>query len=501
MTANARIGRLALVLGLAALAFATYRFRRAFISSFFVRGSPSATAPRLAMPEDPELARGLPPAERVRVVLVDGVCLADARTMPHYSEVCERGLDLVLDVGFPTVSLPVQHALWTGLTQQQTGILFFYKLLDPPADAIPGKVPDSIAVAESHPEIIHSMGFARSLPPLGRPPEDWVLGADWRSWLAPERAHGFESAAVEASAGTARLAFVHILRTDTIAHKRGRLSAEYRATLDWSDALLGRLLAANSASTTRWFVLADHGHRDGGGHGGAEPWIRKTRLCIAGAGVQPARAPRTNTIHLVDLSRALADSLGVRPDPRSAGRPLYAALAAQVQDRATLPRPGLIRWVLAASLLILATLVTAWAARGRWLALPWWWPVAYLSVLLIELTPSLSTHMIYEPGGEIMYTAALPGLGLLAVQVILALRTRQPARVAVSLLALPAALALSALVLCGGARLLFGIEGNPPLMPMWTAHASLFLVLGFCAASIVAMGTLASALLPPWRAR
>lgn len=504
MHRTTRIGRVGLALVLLALAYGTFRFRHTFVGAFFVPGSGRAAAPDLALPSAPDLAtRGLAPTERVRVVLVDGVALADARTMPSYSAVCASGLDLVLDVGFPTVSLPVQHALWTGLTQQQTGILFFYKLLDPPADGIPGKVPGSVAVAESHAKIVHSMGFARALPPLDDVPADWNLDAGWRSWLAPERAHGFERAALHEVAGDAPLAFVHILRTDSIAHKRGRHSTEYRTALGWADRLLGRLVAADRSahgSGTRWFVLADHGHRDGGGHGGAEPWIRNTRLCIAGAGVDASPGARgSGYLHLVDLSRALADSLGVAPDPRSAGRPLYAALAASVQRTATLPRPGGARWAIAVVLLLGAVLGTAWAARGSWLTLPWWWPVAYLSVLVIELTPSLSTHMIYKPDGRIMYLAALPGLILLAVLVFLALRRRSAARVAVSQLLLPAALALGSLVLCGGARLLAGISGEPPLVPMWTGHASLFLVLWFSGATVVAAAVFASAILPSRR--
>jgi hypothetical protein len=118
--------------------------------------------------------------------------------------------------------------------------------------------------------------------------------------------------------------------------------------------------------------------------------------------------------------------------------------------------------------------------------------VAYLSVILIELTPSLSTHMIYKPMGRIMYVAALPGLGLLAIQAALALRKLSAVRVAIAQLLMPAALAAASLVLCGGARVLFGVDGDPPLMPRWSGHASLFLVMLFTGAIVVALAVLAS---------
>ncbi len=499
--ARARIHALLLAAALGALGYATYRFRAGYIRSFFVPGAGGAPPPSLALPADPALAtRGLPPAERVRVVLFDGVDRTTAAGLPNYSAVCARGLDLVVDVGFPTVSLPVQHVLWTGLTQQQTGVLFFYALLPPPAHSIPAQVPDSIAVAESHGKITHSVGFATALPPEpDHEPPYWSLETRWRPWLDFATPRGFERTADQVVTGDARLAFVHILRTDSVAHKAGRDSRAFRAAAATADALLGRLVAgearAHPDGKTRWFVLADHGHRAGGGHGGAEPNIRTVRACIAGDLPADLKAPPDNYLHMVDLSRALADSLGAAPDPHSAGRPLYAALAAPVNRDATLPRPPRGAWLAVAALLILATLLTAWAARGRWAMLPWWWPIAYLSLVTFELVPSLSTHMIYKKNGQIIYLAALPGLMILAVAVTRALRHAGAARTVIAALALPAAITLGALILSGGAPQLLGIATEPPLVPRWTAHTSTFLVLGFTACAVVALALAASAVL------
>jgi hypothetical protein len=193
-------------------------------------------------------------------------------------------------------------------------------------------------------------------------------------------------------------------------------------------------------------------------------------------------------VHLVDVARALADSLGVSLDPRSAGRPLYGAAAAPVSEDATLPRPGPGRWAIAIALLLLAAAATGWASRGRRGLLPWWWPVAYLSLVTIELPPSMSTNMIYQPLGRIAYQGALPGLCLLAIMAALALRHTSAVRVTVAALAIPVALAAGALVLCGA----IGGEA-PPLMPRWTAYASVFLVFATSAAVVVGLALLASA--------
>src|SRR5215470_711623 len=106
---------------------------------------------------------GLAPAARVRVALIDGLGAATAETLPEWSALCKRGLALRVDVGFPTISLPVEVALWTGLTQQQTGIVFRSdRPLVPPLDrrGIPAQVAGSIAIAENHGYIVRSLGFA-----------------------------------------------------------------------------------------------------------------------------------------------------------------------------------------------------------------------------------------------------------------------------------------------------------------------------------------------------
>ena len=97
---------------------------------------------------------GLPPAAHTRIVLIDGLGADTAHTLPVWSALCDRGTRLTVDVGFPTVSLPVQVALWTGLTQQQTGIVGNGSGAprSPPLDArgIPAQIAGSWAIAEDH---------------------------------------------------------------------------------------------------------------------------------------------------------------------------------------------------------------------------------------------------------------------------------------------------------------------------------------------------------------
>ena len=479
------MSRVAVRLGLAVLllaaAYGLFQGRKQFIASFFAQGPGGAPPPPLAAPPPPAgAAAGPGPAPRVRVALLDGVDRVTADRLPSYRALCQRGLALTVDVGFPTVSLPVQAVLWTGLTQQQSGIEFVQARIDPPPPgSLPAQVPGSAAVSDTHPFISGSFGFARTWPPLETAKED----------LAVWKATGFPLVARAQVAGAAPLVFVHVVAPDSAGHGHGRDAPEFAAAAAAADRLLGDLLALDRAvhgEGSRWLVLADHGHRGPGGHGGAERDIRLVRACLAGAGVtapagQPPDPPPL--VHLVDLSRALADSLGLAPAADSTGRPLGTALAAGSPAGATLPRPGALRWAIAGALL-LAAVIGSWLAAG-WRAwrLPWWWALAYVSVVSLETVPTLSTPMIYRPLGQTMYMAALPGLLLLAIVAGAAVRQTGPVRVALSQLLLPAAGAAAALVLCWR---------TPPLMPVWTAHLSLFLVLLFTGAAVVALAVLAS---------
>lgn len=456
-------------------------FRRDVIAAIIGNDAAPAAAPRLPEAD----GAGLAPAPHVRVVLVDGAGPDTARRMAAWNTICARGLDLSLDVGFPTVSLPVQMALWSGRAQQQTGVLFHSgKVVTPPlgAAAIPAQVPGSIAIAESHPYIVHSLGFADTRPPMGKKlPDGWST-----QWVAD---------AVTAAASPARLVFVHILRIDTAGHKGGKNSVAWRDATYSADIALAELVAT-APPDTRWFVFADHDHIPGGGHGGEQRAIRIVRLCIAGPGVRTGAGG--GPIHITDLSRAIADSVGVTLPADAPGRPLEAAIAAPVDDDDVLPSVPRGR-AIAAWLLVLAGIAaTAWAVWGRAggrtiAALPWWWAVAMLALVVLERTPTLSTPMIYKPKGLDMAQAFAPGLGVLAVALVVSARASWT-RALVAQLALPVLGTLAVLVACGGAPLLWG-EAVCPIVPLWTGWLSPLLLLLSAASGVAALVLLATAVL------
>ncbi|HET6583848.1 MAG TPA: hypothetical protein VFG69_10375, partial [Nannocystaceae bacterium] len=240
-------------------------------------------------------------------------------------------------------------------------------------------------------------------------------------------------------------------------------------------------------ATTRWFVLADHGHRPAGGHGDAEPEIRIVRACITG-GVAPGTS---GELHLVDLHRALVDALALAPGPESSGRPLAFALA-HPDAEATLPRPGPVRWSLAAALVLAAFAITLRSAGRRWWAWPWWWAIAYAVVVAVDGAITLSNPVVYPPFGRDVLVATTPGLAVLALAIARARGSDARALVGAQL-ALPLAFVLAPAALCGALDLVVG-RRTPPLVPIWTAHASVdaTIALAGCAVAAVVLAIVSS---------
>lgn len=490
----------ALFAGLVLAAWGVDLGRRAYIKQFFADGAVPTDTP--VWPGNPTGA-GLRPVARVRVVLLDGLGQAHARRLSQLSRLCAAGQELTVDVGFPTVSLPVQHALWTGRTQQQSGLQYHIgKLPQPPANAIPRQV-DSVAVAESHPEIVHSFGFGRAEP------AEAPLTPEWRP--------NFAAAALAAVTSPARLAFVHVLRIDEAGHASGADSLAYGVAAAWSDALLGVLHAAAPADpSTLWLVLADHGHRGAGGHGGSEPDIRLVRACVLGGGVEPGELDRTGrpkVVHLVDVSRALADALAATLHPEASGRPWAAALAEPARG-ATIPRPGPARWLLGGGLLLLGLLSLRtghsyripWLGRAtrfgrfewpgtprtgpRWLtpALGAGWAVlALLGVVVRRGWPTLSNPAIYPPlGRDLQYASGLGFAALLALALLAALRWDWSDGAIARAVLVPFTLVTAGvLVLARTPDAIF--LGTPPLMPWTTGLGSVLMVQGRGACLLLAL--------------
>ncbi len=298
--------RLLASLLLLALGIAAHEGRLAFIRSWFRPGPPRAPA-RLAAPRTG-------PLHPVRVLLVDGLGEATADRLPALSRLCNEGLRLRVDAGFPSVSLPVQHVLWTGAWQNESGVEFAVAQLRRPAlESLPELVTrrsgSAIAIAESHREVAASFPFSHVVAP--------------RAGARPQAALELQQEVLVEAQSSAPLVFVHTLAVDEAGHRGGALSPGYREAALRSDELLAALLQVRQPEWTL-LVLADHGHLAGGGHGDLEDEVRFVRACVAGPGLP---AGRSATATMPDLTALIADRLGIERPAACAGRSLADLLA------------------------------------------------------------------------------------------------------------------------------------------------------------------------------
>ena len=463
---------LALCLLLVLLGVGVHQVRRQYIRSWFVRGA--------ARPLDASAALAQPPAggaqRPVRVVLVDGLGERTARELPALQRLCSAGLRLRVDVGFPSVSLAVQHALWTGAWQQSSGVLFPYdnKLDRPVYPSLPGLVAqrsaNAVAIAESHGELVASFPFTRVVAPA----RDG----------APFTPLALQQEALAAAQSNAALVFVHLLSVDEAGHAHGARSLPYRAAARRADELVAGLHQVQQEARWMLVVLSDHGHLPQGGHGDLEDDVRFAPACVVGPGIAPSVGAAT----IPDLTRLIAGELRVAP-PAAEGRSLVELLAGAAPPAAPqrcllgASAPGLL---LAA--LLLATFV--WLARRGerpprvlLLGLPWAQGLGLLLVVVAGGAPSLSHAYVYPHWPATLLAAgALPAALGLGLQVWLLLRSPRlvPAR-AIGLLAVGAVIPAVIVTALSGWPLRV-----PPLSPFITGWASTLQLLA--ASGLVATG-------------
>ncbi len=467
-----KLAALVAALALCALAWWLPSMRRTLIRAMTTYDAVTSEPPALPGGTGPGLTR----TPRTRVVLIDGLATETAVQLPTWKVLCFAGTTLDIDVGFPTVSLPVEVALWTGLTQQQTGVVA-NRAFDPPIKGIPSQVPGSIAIAENHGYIVRALGFAKAEPAAepGKPMKDANEKAWDTQWL---------TIALEAVRSSAPLVFVHILRVDVAGHKSG-MGAEYSIAARDADGFLDRLVQADPGA--RWFLLSDHGHIEGGGHGGEEREVRHVQGCVTGAGIN---VEKSGLISIIDVSRAIADSVGATLDPASHARPFSVALATKLGEDQAVPALSIGLGMIAIFILVLGLGAVTWGVRRWWLA-PWWFLAACGALIAIRGVPTLSTPMIYKPEGRDMWLVWAPTLILAMVATWLGLRKTTLVRVIVGQLALPLAVMAAVITTAGAWSAAFGVE-VAPVVPHFSAWTSPIVLMVAHGAGAVGLAVLAS---------
>lgn len=211
-----------------------------------------------------------------------------------------------VDVGLPSLSRPVYHALLTGAPQSLAGV---------------GN--------NAH------HGAAR-LDTLAQRARDagvtvrWALaGVPWMHELAGLRSDPYELGvgALDRWSRSSRdgLSVLHLTAVDAAGHHRGGASGAYLRAARDAAATVRRLREGGPRGAV-WFVGADHGHLDVGGHGGPEPAVTHVRWVAFTDDATPAMT-LAGRYPVERLAATFAAAMGVAPPRHATGAALPTPFA------------------------------------------------------------------------------------------------------------------------------------------------------------------------------
>jgi hypothetical protein len=248
-------------------------------------------------------APAVTPRRRVLLVVLDGLRADRAKELPFLQELARTGASARLWAEPPTYSTAQYVALLAGVPPAVSGV----------------RTNQTIRPAGVDDVALRVRGERRRTAVLS-------TGVDWWSRLFP---HSWDAGDVvpldgvlaEAGRfGANDLLVVHLTEVDDAGHAFGARSAAYAQAAQTADRMTAALARAWGWPAATIVVTSDHGHRDGGGHGGAEPVVRETFLLAGGPGLRPRST--SGDARSIDLAPTLAALLGVSAPAQASGRTL-----------------------------------------------------------------------------------------------------------------------------------------------------------------------------------
>jgi hypothetical protein len=304
----------------------------------------AASEPLVEPPPNPPLA------DRVVIVIIDGLRYDVSRDLPFLNELRAKGVDGKAHAQYPTFSRPGYVNILTGVPPAYSGVRTNRFRGSVRLDSLM----DRVRLASAQRPVPMRAGFASDYDPMPRlflrprtmpiePAEEDVdltlldepTADAWRRAIHtdlrgdfddPRYAPwpgGFRQAARSVVAARDTLAVLLIGAVDAAGHEYGGIEPEYRAAAFEADAALRASVAGLDLTRDTIIVLADHGHTDGGGHGGLEPTVVDVPFIMAGAGVVPGVKVE---IDLMDVAPTAAVLLGLPAPGHGLGKAALPAL-------------------------------------------------------------------------------------------------------------------------------------------------------------------------------
>ncbi len=268
-----------------------------------------------------------PLAQRVVLILVDGLRLDASRNMPALNALRRQGADLSVRIGQPSLSYPSWTVIVSGAWQEVSGVTTNWYEGPVQVDTVFRRARDAglpaVVVGGGGWEELYGPHLTDLIPVKG--PED--ESAPPEAWVEMD-AETFRRAITALDDYPQGLVLVYFGATDELAHRFGGTSPQYLDEVRRVDDFIGRLAERMDWGRDVLIVTADHGHVDVGGHGGWEEEVLHVPLVLVGKGIRQGAYPERLQ---ADIAPTIAALLGIPIPVHAQGRPLMEVLDAPAE--------------------------------------------------------------------------------------------------------------------------------------------------------------------------
>jgi phosphopentomutase/2,3-bisphosphoglycerate-independent phosphoglycerate mutase family metalloenzyme len=274
-----------------------------------------STAPPVLPPAPPRLSH------RVVLVIVDGLAERASHDLPFLDRLRNAGASAVAVAHFPSISQGNYVAITTGVPPEHSGVRNNHYQTRVDLDSLMHRA-RAAGMATAF-----VSDYDTSFPRMFGDDLDEAYHAPW--------ARGLVIALRRTLSGEASLIVVNAGAVDSAGHEHGADSEEYSLAALEVDHSLSVALGDLDLTRDTLVILADHGHTDGGGHGGAETAVLEVPLVMAGAGIRAGT--RFGGDHRDDDA---LPGLLFRPDDVAPTAPRLIDVAPTVAALLGMPAPG-----------------------------------------------------------------------------------------------------------------------------------------------------------------
>jgi len=296
----------ALLIALAALAPFAEQARAHLWQSYAGYASPF-------LDELPAGAARPPLAQRVVVVLVRGLRLAESRRMPTLNALRQRGADVTIEASPPTYRLPATFTWLSGAWPETHGVTTNNALLLSRPDTL-------LRAIQASGWAVAFVGSDRLYDQLGIAAQRLELVDELEPARRDQQAAELARGLLRDPANQVRFVLVEVGLLEDVARSD---PDSYNAAVAATDFRLRDIGEAMNLGTETLVVLSDRGLTRDGRDGGGEAEVARAPLVMAGAGIL---AGAQAVAHATSIAPTLAALAGAPIPIHAQGGPIFAAL-------------------------------------------------------------------------------------------------------------------------------------------------------------------------------